>query len=172
MIANVLSYLKKHEERNVGRLRELLEIPSVSTDPSFQADVMRSATWIHDFFRSCGMACKFIDTPGHPCVLADTGPNDVSAVNLLIYGHYDVQPPGDLSAWTSPPFEPTLRDGSIFARGAEDDKGQLFAHLVALQAWIEVAGGSPLRVKFLVVEDFHAGARTAAHLLDRFARLE
>ncbi len=79
MLASVLSYLKRHEERNVGRLRELLEIPSVSTDPSFQEDVMRSATWIHDFFRSCGIASKIIDTPGDPSVLPDlnvvTGPN-------------------------------------------------------------------------------------------------
>lgn len=165
MLANVLSYLKQHEERNLGRLRELLEIPSVSTDPYFQADVMRAATWIRDFFRSCGITSKIIDTPGHPCVLADTGPNDVSFMNLLIYGHYDVQPTGDQSAWTSPPFEPTVRNGSIFARGAADDKGQVFAHLAALEAWLKVAGGLPVRVKFLIEGEEEVGSPNLERVL-------
>ncbi len=165
MLSNALRYLKDYEESNISRLIELLRIPSISTDPARKNDVGRAATWICEFFRSCGMTSRILDTPVHPCVVAESGPLDEGVPTLLVYGHYDVQPVGDAALWDTPPFEPDVRDGSIFARGASDDKGQLFTHLLAAEAWLKSAGGVPVRVKYLIEGEEEIGSPSMGTIL-------
>ncbi len=153
VIDKVIAHIDANRETNVERLMDLLRIPTISTDQERKADTRRGAEWVHKLLADCGIKSEIVDTEGHPCVLADSGPADPAAAHsptLLIYGHYDVQPTGDESLWESPPFEPTIRAGSIFARGSADDKGQVLAHLLAAESWMRVAGKLPVRVKFLI----------------------
>ncbi|MBI4718273.1 MAG: dipeptidase [Planctomycetes bacterium] len=156
MIEKVIAYIDAQRETYVSRLNELLRIPSISTDPERRADTRRAGQWVHQLLLACGMKSEMLDTAGHPCIIADSGAGDGPAV--LIYGHYDVQPTGDESLWHSPPFEPTVRNGSVFARGSADDKGQVLAHLLAAEAWMKVAGKLPTRVKFLIEGEEEIGS--------------
>ena len=150
MIDKVIDHLEANKDRNVSRLNDFLRIPSISTDPSRKDDMHRGAEWVHKLLADCGIQAEILKTPGHACVLGDTGPADNGGPTVLIYGHYDVQPTGDESLWDSPPFEPVIRDGNIYARGAADDKGQVLAHLLAAESWMKVAGKLPIRIKFLI----------------------
>lgn len=153
MIENVIAHIDAKRETNVERLLDFLRIPSISTDPEHKRDIHRGAEWVHKLLSGCGIKSEIVETEGHPCVVADSGPPDPPAANtptLLIYGHYDVQPTGDESLWESPPFEPTIRAGSVYARGSADDKGQVLTHLLAAESWMNVAGRLPIRVKFLI----------------------
>ena len=154
----VIAYLRKHESQNLDRLKALLRIPSISTEPVRRPDVERAAAWIHEFFVGCGFASRIVETSRHPCVIADSGAAGDGKATLLVYGHYDVQPVGDESLWHSPPFRPDVRDGCIFARGASDDKGQFFAHLLAAEAWVKTAGELPIRVKYLIEGEEEIGS--------------
>src|SRR4051812_2236763 len=121
-------------------LCELLAIPSVSGDPARRADVRRAADWL-----ACKLAFaggRVVETPGHPVVLGEWI-GAAGAPTILVYGHYDVQPPGDDAAWTSPPFEPTVRDGRVYARGATDDKGPLMVPLALAERLCREQGGLP-----------------------------
>ena len=149
MIEKVLTHIDGNHKTHVDRLGELLRIPSISTDPQRKADIRRAAEWVHCVLDACGFQAEIIDTPGHPCIIADSGPAD-GAPTLLIYGHYDVQPTGDEGLWDSPPFEPTIRDGQLYARGAADDKGQVLTHVFAAEAWTKATGKLPVRLKFLI----------------------
>ncbi len=102
--------------------------------------------WVADRMRDAGLSASVMDTPGHPVVLGEWRGAGPEAPTLLVYGHYDVQPPEPLEEWESPAFEPTVRDGNLFARGASDDKGQLFLHIKALEAQLKGAGGLPVNV--------------------------
>ncbi len=120
-------------------LCELLRIPSVSADSAHRADVRRAAQWVAGQFQGLGLATEIFETPGHPIVYAES-PAVPGAPTVLVYGHYDVQPPDPLGQWISPPFEPTRRDGNLYARGATDDKGQMLTHVKSTQAWLKTAG--------------------------------
>ncbi len=161
MIDKVIAHIESTKDAGVERLCDLLRIPSISTDPARKADVRKGAQWVHKLLTDCGMKSEIIDTAGHPCVIADGGPVDGGGPTVLVYGHYDVQPTDDESLWKSPPFEPTIRDGAIYARGSADDKGQVLAHLFAAEAWMKVAGKLPTRVKFLIEGEEEVGS---AHL--------
>ena len=161
MIDQVIAHLEGNLDSYTRRLFDLLRIPSISTDPQQAVEMERAAKWLHQVFTGCGVESEVVTTAGHPCVLADTGPVPDGVPTVLVYGHYDVQPVGDESLWDSPAFEPTLRDGLIYARGAADDKGQLLAHVLALEAWTRVAGKLPVRVKFLLEGEEEVGS---AHL--------
>jgi acetylornithine deacetylase/succinyl-diaminopimelate desuccinylase-like protein len=150
VIDKVIAHIEANRDANVERLSDLLRIPSISTESERDADTRRGAEWIHGMLSDCGIASQIVETPWHPCVLADSGPVDGDGPTVLIYGHYDVQPTGDLGLWDTPPFEPTIRDGTIYARGAADDKGQVLAHVLAAESWMKVAGRLPVRVKFLI----------------------
>lgn len=150
MHESVMAYLRDRRDANLERLKEFLSIPSISTDPGQSASMRRAATWLNDFFTSCGIKSRIIETPGNPCVVADSGPCEGGDATLLVYGHYDVQPVGDEALWESPPFAPEVRDGAIYGRGTADDKGQLFAHLIAAEAWLKTAGYLPTRLKFII----------------------
>lgn len=158
MIDEVIAYIEANKETNAQRLADLLRIPSISTDPEHKVDMHRAAEWVHKVLTGCGIISEILDTPGHPCVLGDTGPVDGGGPIILVYGHYDVQPTGDKSLWDSPPFEPTIRDGVVFARGAADDKGQVLTHLLAAESWMKVAGRLPIRVKFLIEGEEEIGS--------------
>jgi len=136
------------------QLLEFLSIPSVSADPRHRQDVERAAHWVAERLRSAGFSAKVSPTPGHPIVHAEKMVSQ-ELPTLLIYGHYDVQPPDPLELWDTPPFEPTIRDGKIYARGASDDKGQVFAHVAAaMQLGDEVA----VNIKFLIEGEEEVGS--------------
>ena len=104
-----------------------------------------------------GLATELIPTAGHPLVYAESPPVPGKPV-ALVYGHYDVQPPEPLDEWISPPFEPTVRDGNIYARGATDDKGQMLTHVKSVEAWMKAVGKLPLQVKFLIEGEEEVGS--------------
>jgi acetylornithine deacetylase/succinyl-diaminopimelate desuccinylase-like protein len=144
----VLDYLHRHQERYLDELREFLRIPSISALSAHQADVRRAAEWLGARLARAGIHDVRVDeTKGHPVVFAQSS-FTAERPTLLVYGHYDVQPVDPLDQWVSPPFEPTVRDSILYARGASDDKGQLFMHLMALEAWLST-GVPPVNLKFL-----------------------
>ena len=128
-------YIRLHQHTFADRLLELLRIPSISTQAEHREDMQAAARWVADQLCSAGLHVELLPTQGHPAVFADSSPHGQDGPVVLVYGHYDVQPVGDLSAWVSPPFEPAVRDGAVFARGAADNKGQFLAHIFAAQAW-------------------------------------
>ncbi|REJ71813.1 MAG: dipeptidase [Planctomycetota bacterium] len=162
-VAAVETYLTEHADRFVDELIDLLSIPSVSAQPAHAGDVQRAAEWVCDQFSSAGLAGEIIPTDGYPIVYAEwTGAE--GAPTALVYGHYDVQPPDPLDQWVTPPFEPTVRDGRLYARGATDDKGQMFTHVKAVEAWLKTAGRLPVNVKFVIEGEEEVGSNN----LDRF----
>ncbi|MBK6292515.1 MAG: dipeptidase [Ignavibacteria bacterium] len=159
----VADYLLEHQARAEAQLMEFLRIPSVSTDPAHSGDVERCAQWLAQHLRSIGMPhVEIFPTKGHPIVYAEyveAGPN---APTVLFYGHYDVQPVDPIDLWTNPPFEPTVRDGKVYARGATDDKGQVFLHIKALEAMLAVNGKLPVNVKLLIEGEEEIGSPNLA----------
>src|SRR5690349_8264203 len=131
MNQQVLCTIDTRREQSVAGLKEFLRIPSVSTKPEHAQDLKRCAQWLADRLKSSGLKAEVRPTPGHPIVLAKNE-HKPGRPTVLFYGHYDVQPPEPLDKWKTPPFEPTVRDGAIYARGAADDKGQVWAHCEAL----------------------------------------
>ena len=156
MLDKVLAHIDAGKDANVERLNDWLRIPCISTDPDRKPEMKQAVDWARKLLSDCGIECQIIDTPGHPCLIGDTG--SAEGPTVLVYGHYDVQPEGDESLWHSPPFEPTVRDGAIFARGAADDKGQALCHLLAAESWMKTAGKLPIRVKFLIEGEEEIGS--------------
>jgi len=148
-LADVLAWLDGQREQSVTRLLEFLRFPTISAQSQHAGDMQACAEWLADRFRAAGIEAEVVPAGRHPIVYAECGRADAPAT-LLIYGHYDVQPAGDEKLWRSPPFEPTVVDGAVYARGAADDKGQVLAHLLAAEAWMRIAGGPPIRVKYLI----------------------
>ena len=148
----------------------------MSAQPDHDHDTRRAAEFVRDDLRGMGLEAELIKTPRHPIVYAEWlgAPGKPT---ILVYGHYDVQPAEPLEPWLSPPFEPTMRDGNLYARGATDDKGQMLTHLKAAQAWLSVTGGLPVNVKFLIEGEEEVGglsleayvAENAAHLACDYA---
>ncbi len=156
------NYVQAHKQRHLDELFDLLRIPSVSTNPEHAPDVRRAAQWVHDQFTQAGVEATIYETGGHPIVYGqwlDAGPE---APTVLIYGHYDVQPPDPLELWETGPFEPTIRDEKIFARGATDDKGQFFAHLKAAEAHLKTRGKLPINVKYMIEGEEEVGSKHLA----------
>lgn len=157
MIDKVLAYIKDNEKNYANRLKDFLRIPSISTDKSRDADTRKAAHWVHQLFDGCGIKAEILETKGHPCVVADSGPAN-GAPTVLVYGHYDVQPVGDPKLWNADAFDPVEVDGALVARGSADDKGQVLTHLLAAEAWKKVAGKLPVRVKFLIEGEEEVGS--------------
>lgn len=147
-------------------LCELLRIPSVSADSRHRADVRKAADWVAGQFRSLGLTTEICETPGHPIVYAESlqAPN---APTALVYGHYDVQPPDPLDEWISPPFEPTVRNGNLYARGATDDKGQMLTHLKSAEAWLRSEGKLPVNLKFLIEGEEEVGSEHLEQFIEQ-----
>lgn len=160
MLDAALLWADKNKKRFLGDLQQWLAIPSVSAQAAHKDDVRAAAEWAMFYLRTLGMQARLVDTPGHPCVLATTPdalcPKD--APHVLLYGHYDVQPPEPMDLWTSPPFAGEVRNNAIIARGACDDKGQVHCHMAALTCWKEINEGFPCRVTVLLEGEEEVGS--------------
>ncbi len=149
-------------------LCELLRIPSISADRHYKPDVERAAHWLLARFEAMGLEAELHPTPGHPIVVAKWHRAGPSAPTVLVYGHYDVQPPDPLDQWITPPFEPARRDGNIVARGATDDKGQMLTHVFSTEAWLAVEGGLPINLTYLIEGEEEIGSPHLADFLQRY----
>ncbi len=161
-MSGIHSYVQQHRPRLLEELKELIRIPSVSTLPEHKGDVERAAQFVADSLRSAGLEnIEVIPTAGHPLVYADWL-HAPGKPTVLCYGHYDVQPADPLELWITPPFEPTERNGNLYARGAVDDKGQMYMHIKAIEALRAVNGTLPLNVKFLIEGEEEVGGASIA----------
>src|SRR6266496_6726402 len=163
---NVIDFINVNRDRYLEELKALLAIPSISALPEHAGDVKRCADWCADEMRRIGLQhVRLIDTPGNPVVSGEwLGAS--GAPTILFYGHYDVQPVDPLNLWESPPFEATIRDGEIYARGSADDKGQVFMHFKAVEAHMKQNGRLPVNIKFILEGEEEVGSVN----LDNFVR--
>ena len=165
-------WLEKNRANATAELFDFLRIPSISARSEHKQDVARAAEWLAQQLIEAGLATEIFPTKGHPIVLAEYRGAGASAPTYLVYGHYDVQPVEPLDLWTSPPFEPTVRDGRIYARGSVDDKGQLYLHVKALQAHLSTYGKLPVNVIVLAEGEEEVGsANLPAYIETHAARL-
>ncbi len=163
-----LEYSMEHQEQFLEELLTFLRIPSVSTQPDHKEDMVRAAEWLADAMNAAGLEnVRVVSTDRHPLVYGDWLHAGEEAPTVLIYGHYDVQPPEPLDKWESPPFEPEIRDDHIYARGAADDKGQLYIHVKAVEAWLQTAGRLPVNVKFIMEGEEESGGQSLAAFIPR-----
>ena len=164
-------YLDENFDHFVEQLHQWLTIPSISTLPHHRADVARAAHWVRERLAVIGFPeTEVIATEGHPLVSAEWQIG-VGQPTLLIYGHYDVQPADPLEEWSSPPFQPTLRDNKLYARGASDDKGQVMLVLAALEAWVKTDGAPPVNIKVILEGEEEAGGEAIAKYVGTHAHL-
>ena len=155
-------YLDNNQDRFIEQLKQWLTIPSISTLSENRDDVVRAAEWVKDRLTAIGFPeAKTISTKRHPLVYAEWLV-DSRQPTLLIYGHYDVQPVDPVDEWETPPFQPSIRDGNIYCRGASDDKAQVLLVLAALEAWIKVDGALPINIKILLEGEEEAGGASIA----------
>jgi len=163
---NVIDLINVNRDRYLDELKAFLAIPSISALPQHAADVRRCADWCGDEMRRIGLQnVRLIDTPGNPVVYGDWL-GTPGAPTILFYGHYDVQPVDPLELWESPPFEATIRDGEIYARGSADDKGQVFMHFKAIEAHLKQNGKLPVNMKIILEGEEEVGSVN----LDNFIR--
>jgi acetylornithine deacetylase/succinyl-diaminopimelate desuccinylase-like protein len=161
------TFVEREQGRLLQELTGFLSIPSVSALPAHAADCRRAAEWLKEHLTHLGCpVVSIIEGPGHPVVWAE-GPPVPGKPTLLIYGHYDVQPPDPLDEWTTPPFAPTIRDGRLYARGASDDKGQVFCLLKAYEAVLDEQRHPPLNVHFIFEGEEECGGKVIFELLQR-----
>lgn len=158
-LAGLEAYLTEHGEAFEKELVEYLEIPSVSTDPSHAPEVEACAGWVAERLSAAGVdSVEVVEASGrHPIVLGEHHAAS-DAPTLLVYGHYDVQPPDPVDAWETPPFQPTVREGRLYARGATDNKGQNHMHMKALEACDRTAGGIPVNLKIVIEGEEEVGS--------------
>jgi acetylornithine deacetylase/succinyl-diaminopimelate desuccinylase-like protein len=159
-------YLEDNALDFEDELCQFLRIPSVSADPKCKADVIQAAKWVAEQLNRLNFTAEIIPTDGHPLVLAQS-PAIPGAPTVLVYGHYDVQPADPLEKWATPPFDPSRRNGNLYARGASDDKGQLFSHIKGVEAWIKTAGKLPINLKFLVEGEEEIGSYALEKYLEK-----
>lgn len=157
-MSDVLSFIDENLDRYRSELYEFLRIPSISAKSEHDGETQLAAEWLRDRMGEAGLHAEILDTSGHPIVLGEWRGAGPEAPTVLIYGHYDVQPPEPLELWTSPPFEPTERDGRIYARGSADDKGQLYMHVKALEAHLATRSELPVNVVVLAEGEEEVGS--------------
>src|SRR6188472_4523740 len=160
----VVDFINVNRDRYIDEMKRYLAIPSISALPEHKGDVRTCAEWTRDEMTRIGLQnCRLEETPGHPIVYGEWL-GAPGAPTILFYGHYDVQPVDPLNLWTSPPFEATVRDGEIYARGSADDKGQVFMHFKAVEAHLKQNGRLPVNMKFLIEGEEEVGSEN----LDNF----
>jgi acetylornithine deacetylase/succinyl-diaminopimelate desuccinylase-like protein len=169
--ADLDNYFTREEPRMRRELDEFLRIPSVSARSEHNADTARCAEWLAGRLRDIGMQATVHQTPGHPIVLGEWRKAGPDAPTVLVYGHYDVQPVEPLDLWTSPPFEPTVRDGKLYARGSVDDKGQLYIHVKAAEALLRERGALPVNLILLAEGEEEVGSDNLPGFIEKNARL-
>jgi len=159
----VEDYLQQNKERFVRELCDYLRFPSVSAQVKHRADLEACANWFVGHCRKIGLQAETHPTPGNPIILAQTPGRDSSRrPHFVIYGHYDVQPPEPFELWKSPPFEPRIEGRSLFARGSADNKGQHFAHLKAVEAYLKTGRDLPCDLTFLIEGEEEVGSPSLA----------
>ena len=163
-------FLTENDARIHDELFEFLRIPSVSARSEHRPDMMRAAEWLAARMRDIGLTTEIVPTDGHPIVVGELRKAGDDAPTVLIYGHYDVQPAEPLELWESPPFEPTVRHGRIYARGAVDDKGQLYLHVKALEAHLRARGSLPVNVIVLAEGEEEIGSTNLASFIESQAK--
>jgi acetylornithine deacetylase/succinyl-diaminopimelate desuccinylase-like protein len=155
----ILGYLDNHRDEHVDQLVEFLKIPSISSQSDHDEDTRRAASFVADELKELGLTVEVNDLGGHPLIYAETEIRP-DRKTLLFYGHYDVQPVDPLDLWDTPPFEPRIENGIIYARGACDDKGQVYTHIKALEAYIRQGIELPVNVKFIIEGEEEAGGES------------
>jgi acetylornithine deacetylase/succinyl-diaminopimelate desuccinylase-like protein len=154
----VVDFINVNRDRYIDEMKRYLAIPSISALPEHKGDVRKCAEWTRDEMQRIGLHdCRLEETPGHPVVYGEWL-GAPGAPTILFYGHYDVQPVDPLHLWTTPPFEATVRDGEIYARGSADDKGQVFMHFKAVEAHLKQNGKLPVNMKFLIEGEEEVGS--------------
>ena len=166
--ATLLGSIQSRREEHLTELMDWLRIPSVSSDSRRVDDVRAACGWVSEKLERGGLTTETIATSGHPMVFAESPPV-AGAPTVLVYGHYDVQPAEPLDEWISPPFDPTVRDGNLYARGATDDKGQLLTHLQSVCGWLATGNPLPLQVKFLIEGEEEVGSENLEQALPELA---
>ena len=159
------AFFVANEPRIRSELFDFLRIPSVSARTDHNADTAKAAQWVSDNLSAAGLRTTVHPTAGHPIVVGEWRGAGADAPTVLVYGHYDVQPAEPLELWDSPAFEPTIRDGKLFARGSVDDKGQLFIHMKALEAHLKVRGSLPINVILLAEGEEEVGSDHLAEFI-------
>ena len=145
-----LQYIEKNRENFLGSLKEFLKIPSVSADPAFKNAMQQAAQFEVNHFKKIGLEnVQLLETGGYPVIYGDWL-HAPGKPTLLIYGHYDVQPPDPLELWETPPFEPRVQGNWLIARGADDNKGQHWAHICAIEAHLKATGKLPVNIKVII----------------------
>ncbi len=161
----VQNYIQANRQRFLNELLDFLRIPSISADTRYKDDVLRAATWLSAELTRVGMeGVEIVSTKGHPIIYGEKMVSD-QVPTILIYGHYDVQPPDPLDLWTSPPFEPVIKNDKIYARGACDDKGQLYMHVKAIESMLS-EGQLPCNVKVMFEGEEEVGSVNLGHFLE------
>src|SRR5436853_2751528 len=163
-------FLSANDERMMQELFDFLRIPSVSAKSDHNSDTRRAADWVKNSLDRIGVPAKVYPTAGHPVVVGEWR-NAPGAPTVLIYGHYDVQPAEPLELWTSPAFEPTIRDGNLYARGSVDDKGQLFLHIKALEAHLATRKKLPVNVVVIAEGEEEVGSEHLAEFVQKQKKL-
>lgn len=153
----VYDYIENHKNEFLDELFRFVRIPSVSPLPSYEKEIRRCAEFASGIMERCGLSAQIFETANNPVVFGQTE-QIPGRPTVLIYGHYDVQPEGDRALWNSDPYEPFIRDGRVYARGIGDNKGQIFAHLKALEAYRAVKGTPPINLKYLIEGEEEIGS--------------
>ncbi|MDB4878311.1 MAG: peptidase [Gemmatimonadetes bacterium] len=166
LASDLEAFFAKNQSRARDELFDLLRIPSVSARSEHNPDTARAADWVAESMRRIGLTATVHPTKGHPVVVGEWRKAKPGAQTVLIYGHYDVQPAEPLELWDSPPFEPTVRDGKIYARGSVDDKGQLYLHIKALEAHLTARGTLPVNVIVLAEGEEEVGSEHLAAFIE------
>ncbi len=162
-------WFASNDKRIHDELFEFLRIPSVSASSAHDKDTLAAAAWLHQKLAAIGFTVETCPTAGHPVVVAEWRKAPAGAPTVLVYGHYDVQPPEPLDLWTTPAFEPTIRDGKLFARGSVDDKGQLWVHVKALEAHLAVRGTLPCNIIVVAEGEEEIGSEHLAQFIAQHA---
>ena len=171
---DIKKYVEEHKDRFIDELVDLLKIPSISADPAYKKDILKTAEAVQKRLQEAGCdKVEIVETPGNPVVYGEKV-IDSSLPTVLVYGHYDVQPPDPVDLWDSPPFEPVIKntkihpEGAIFARGACDDKGQMYMHVKALE-YMTKNDQLPCNVKFMIEGEEEVGSENLGWFLERYA---
>jgi len=165
-VNSVIDYLKNNLETYIEEFKEYLRIPSISPLETHKNDVLRCAEFLSEKLRHAGMSkVEIYNTPGHPIVYGEWL-GQPGKPTVLIYGHYDVQPVDPIELWSSDPFEPLIRDGKIYARGADDNKGQNYVHIKSVEAYFAAAGAPPVNIKFIFEGEEETGSENLIPFLN------
>jgi acetylornithine deacetylase/succinyl-diaminopimelate desuccinylase-like protein len=162
-------FARREQQRFLIDLKALVRFPSVSAQPQHKRDLQACAQWFVRHLRQIGLVTKLFPTKGHPIIVART-PHMAGKATVLVYGHYDVQPPEPLHLWKTPPFEPVVKGGKLFGRGASDNKGQVFVHVKAVESYLATGTELPVNVIFLIEGEEEVGSNNLIPFLKQHAR--